>query len=132
MECGLQVTTNRRHQIADRMSFPDVLFPFPGHYRARVFKSFNQFTAGSEHDLGSPFRGHSGTRSHGRRRSVILYISGGTINRKIDGSACFGPISDYSFWPSIAPSLPSDNTKNIFSVSGGGLIAKLMVRLVLD
>ena len=35
--------------------------------------------------------------------------SGGSINRKLDCSARFGPSSDQSNLPSIARSLPSDN-----------------------
>ena len=35
--------------------------------------------------------------------------SGGSINRKLDCSARFGPSSDQSSLPSIARSLPSDN-----------------------
>ena len=42
---------------------------------------------------------------------VKLYTkcSGGTIDRKLDCSARFGPSSDQSNLPSIARSLPSDN-----------------------
>ena len=38
-----------------------------------------------------------------------ILISGGTIDRKLDCSARFGPSSDQSNLPSIARSLPSDN-----------------------
>ena len=40
---------------------------------------------------------------------VVVLVSGGTIDRKLDCSACFGPSSDQSNLPSIARSLPSDN-----------------------
>ena len=38
-----------------------------------------------------------------------ILTSGGSINRKLDCSARFGPSSDQSILPSIARSLPSDN-----------------------
>ena len=38
-----------------------------------------------------------------------ICFSGGSINRKLDCSARFGPSSDQSSLPSIARSLPSDN-----------------------
>ena len=40
---------------------------------------------------------------------ALLSSSGGTIDRKLDCSARFGPSSDQSNLPSIARSLPSDN-----------------------
>ena len=39
----------------------------------------------------------------------ITSTSGGSINRKLDCSARFGPSSDQSNLPSIARSLPNDN-----------------------
>ena len=40
---------------------------------------------------------------------ILLESSGGSINRKLDCSARFGPSSDQSILLSIARSLPSDN-----------------------
>ena len=40
---------------------------------------------------------------------VCMETSGGSINRKLDCSARFGPSSDQSILLSIARSLPSDN-----------------------
>ena len=53
--------------------------------------------------------------SRGRRPHILLthsqmvWTSGGSINRKLDCLARFGPSSDQSNLPSIARSLPSDN-----------------------
>ena len=43
------------------------------------------------------------------KKKMAAVGSGGSINRKLDCSARFGPSSDQSSLPSIARSLPSDN-----------------------